>query len=205
MSIDRRPTAERRRQIAEAALRILSKHGVRKLTAVALAADVGISDGTIFRHFKNKQEIVEAAIDKFEAAFEGTYPESGGDPLENLGTFVVRRLKLMRKNPELLRLAFNDRLAEAGGEAGAARVARMVRRSVEFVEDCLGEAQARGLVSEEVPVTLLVWMVIGVVRGAAEQVSAGARKTRPLVGKSPQQIWKVTERFLRSTGGGSIE
>ncbi len=205
MTTPRLPTAERQRQIAEAALRIISRRGVRSLTAAALAAEVGIADGTIFRHFKNKQAIVEAAITLFEAALEQAYPQCDGSPLENLGDFVVCRLTLMRKNPELLQLAFGDRLAEAGGEHGAERVARIVGRSVNFIRTCLLEAQEDGTVSREVPVALLVWMVIGVVRGASSQLPCASRGQESLSSEAPEVIWKAMDRFLRSTGEGAGE
>lgn len=196
---ERLPTAERQRQIAEAALRIISTQGVRRLTAVALAEEVGIADGTIFRHFKDKGEIVNAAIDLFEAALEGTFPPPEGEPLERLGTFFVNRLTLVRKNPELLRLAFNDRLAEAAGDDGATRVERLVGRSVTFVHECLAEAQRKGQVTRDAPVMLLVWMVIGVVRGASTTGTHKVSGQKALSTASPKKVWAALESFLRNT------
>lgn len=196
---ERLPTAERQRQIAEAALRILSTQGVRRLTAAALAEEVGIADGTIFRHFKDKGEIVDAAISRFEEALEGTFPPPEGEPLERLGAFFVKRLALVRKNPDLLRLAFNDRLAEAAGDEGAARVERLIGRSVTFVHDCLAEAQREGQVTRETPVMLLVWMVIGVVRGASATGTHAVPGHEALSTTPPKKVWTILEGFLRST------
>lgn len=196
---ERLPTAERQRQIAEAALRIISTQGVRRLTAAALAEEVGIADGTIFRHFKDKEAIVSAAIDLFEAALEGTFPPKEGEPLERLGSFLQNRLALVRKNPELLRLAFNDRLAEAAGDDGAARVERLVERSVTLVHECLAEAQGRGQITRETPVMLLVWMVIGVVRGASTTGTHYVMARTALSAASPKKVWAILERFLRGT------
>jgi AcrR family transcriptional regulator len=199
MTTKRLPTAERRRQIAEAALRIIAEHGVRRLTAAAVAEEVGIADGTIFRHFRNMEEIVHAAIDFFEVALESTYPPPTEDPLDRLGLFLVARLSLVQKQPELLRLAFNDRLAEAAGEKGAQRIERLVKRSVAFVRQCLKEAQGRGLVTQEAPSLLLVWMVIGVIRGAATGGLLNAAGEETLSSASPEQVWRELESFLRST------
>ncbi len=202
MASERLPTAERRPQIAEAALRIISTMGVRRLTSAALAQEVGIADGTIFRHFKNKQEIVDAAIDLFETAIEGAFPPDEGAPLERLGAFVVMRLTLVCERPELLRLAFNDRLAEAAGEDGAARVGRMVERSLNFVRSCLAEAQEREEITRETPLALLVWVVTGVIRGAAGSDLHRAPQGAGLSNATPEEVWKSLERFLRSTSKG---
>lgn len=196
---ERLPTAERQRQLAEAALRIISTQGVRRLTAAALAEEVGIADGTIFRHFKDKEEIVNAAIDLFEAVLEETYPPAHGEPLERLGSFLVKRLTLVRKNPEVLRLAFNDRLAEAAGDEGAARVERLVGRSVSFVHTCLDEAQSKGQITRDTPVMFLVWMVIGVVRGASTTGPTKVSGRKALSTASPKKVWTTLERFLRNT------
>lgn len=169
------------------------------MTAVALAEEVGIADGTIFRHFKDKGEIVDAAIGLFETALEGTFPAPDGEPLDRLGSFVVRRLTLLRKHPELLRLAFNDRLAEAAGQEGAARVERLVGRSVTFVHDCLAEAQGKGHVTRDAPVMLLVWMVIGVVRGASTTGAHHVPGRKALAAASPKKVWTTLEHLLRST------
>ncbi len=97
MSTPRRPTAERQQQIAEAALRIISGKGVHRLTTQELAREVGISDGSLFRHFKDKAEIIRAAIGFLERTlFEG-FPPQADDPLERLRLFFVRRLELVQR------------------------------------------------------------------------------------------------------------
>jgi len=170
------------------------------MTAAALAEEVGIADGTVFRHFKDKEEIVTAAIDLFEKALKGTFPPPGGEPLDRLGSFVVKRLTVVRANPELLRLAFNDRLAEAAGEEGAARVEQLVGRSVTFIHDCLADAQSMGQVTREVRVMMLAWMVIGVVRGASSAGRHSAPGKKGLADTTPENLWTTLEHFLRSTG-----
>ena len=200
----RLPTAERQRQIAEAALSIISTQGVRRMTTVALAREVGITDGAIFRHFKNKEEIVEAAIDLFEAALEGTFPSPDGEPLARLGAFLVNRLTLVRKHPELLRLAFNDRLAEAAGQQGADRVAQIVGRSMAFVHECLAEAQSKGEITSKTPVMLLVWMTIGVIRGASSnhpnhRLESHIPGSKNLATAPPKEVWATLENFLRNS------
>ncbi len=74
-----------------------------------------------------------------------------------------------------------------------------------FIQGQLVEAQGCGLVSARFPVTLLVWMVIGVVRGAAGQMPGGTRESKQLSSKSPLHIWKTLEQVLRATSEEHVE
>lgn len=158
--------AERRIQIADAALDVIATRGVRGLTATEIAKRVGVADATLFRHFESMQQIVAAAIARFEQRLLSTFPAQTDDPMVDLREFFLRRLALGRKQPMLVRLIFNDRLTEAAGDAEAESVRTIVERSVSFVRDCLLRAQQQGLVTRDVPVEVLLWMVTGVLRGA---------------------------------------
>ena len=100
----RLPTAERRVQIAEAALRIICGFGVRRLTSAALAEQVGIAD-----------------------------------------------------------------------------------------------AQKRGEITSDTSLTLLVWMVVGVIRGASTVQLQRITEAEDLLSATPEQVWASLERFLRTT------
>ncbi|HEY5947848.1 MAG TPA: TetR/AcrR family transcriptional regulator [Kofleriaceae bacterium] len=189
MANERLSSADRKRQIAEAALRILASQGAHRLTAMEISRSLGITDAALFRHFRDKNEIIAAAITRFEELLAGDIVDDLGDPLARLGAFFVRRVGKARSHPEILGLAFNDRLAEIAGPEGAVRVQRMVGRSVGFVRACLEEAQRKRITAADVPADLLVWMVIGCLRGAATATK------RPLV--PPEAVWADLEKLLR--------
>src|SRR5574338_649810 len=131
---------ERRLEIADAALQVISQHDLRGFTAVAIGHEVGLSDGALFRHFPTKEAIVLAAIDRVgELLFEG-FPPEHPDPLERLGDFYRRRMKVIRARPELVRLFASEELSHAAAEEGVRRLAEFRRRSSSFVRSCLEEA-----------------------------------------------------------------
>ena len=75
----RQPTEERRRQIADAALKVIAERGLGRFTTQAIAAEIGVTDATLFRHFASKEDIVLAALDRVEERlFEGFPPEDPG-------------------------------------------------------------------------------------------------------------------------------
>jgi AcrR family transcriptional regulator len=190
------PTPSRKVQIANAALRILAEAGPHRLTARELGAQVGIDNSTVFRHFANKGEIIDAALDEFEAVLEETLPQSAPS-LAALKGFFTQRMALVQRRPEVIRLAFNPGiLAMAGQEAHAARVRAIVGRSVEFIRSCLAAAQSAGEVTAEVPAHALVWVVTGILRGAV----LGSES--PV---APELAWSYVHNLLRKPGAAGPE
>lgn len=167
MTRQRLPAAARRRQIADAALAILAAGGPQQLTAVALARAVGVADASLFKHFSGMAAIVEAAIERFGAALDADLQRPEREPLARLQGFFSARLATLRARPELLQLAFNERLADAAGIAGAARVAAITARSRQFVVANLHDGQRCGQVRGDVAAPLLAMALQGIMRGAA--------------------------------------
>lgn len=174
----RLPAAERRRQIAASALEILATDGVGGLTSRAIAARVGVQDGSLFRHFASKEAIVDAAIDAFESQMAATFPEDVAEPLVALSELFHRRVTLARQRPELLRLALSDRLTEVAGADGSARVRAVVERSVGFIREHLTRARRQRLIRDDVPIEVLVWTFTGVLHGAAGASPAQSSRRR---------------------------
>lgn len=60
----KRMTAEQRRaQIIEAAITLFGRHGFKGATTRALAEALGVSEGTIFKHFPTKSDLYAAAFE----------------------------------------------------------------------------------------------------------------------------------------------
>lgn len=201
----RLPHATRRRQIADAALKIIAEEGLRKFTAVAIAREIGTTDGNVFRHFPSKQAIVLAAVDRIEELLFGDPPASDADPLTRLGKFFRHRVATVTGTPGVARLLFSDDLAHAAGPQGQARVAALKRRSVAVVADCLREARRRRVLAPGVSPRVAGLLVMGALmallggrRGSAEPAATAREAAR---------VWRVLETFLRgrSARGASKE
>ena len=137
-------TEVRRRQIAEAALDVIAEFGLGRFTAKAVAARVGIADGSIFRHFENKQEIVLAAMDCVEESLFAWTDADAADPWVRLEAFFRHRARMIGGGSPVGRLVFSDQLAQAAGAQGEERVRSWQRRSREFLLECLIELEDRG-------------------------------------------------------------
>ena len=189
----------RRREIVDAALRVIAGQGLRRFTAVAIADEIGITDGALFRHFASKEDIVLAAIDRVEQIlFEG-FPPAGRDPLERLGAFFLKRVATIAANPGVGRLVLSDDLAYAAPPPGVKRVASFRMRSVGFIRGCLEEAALAGILAPGIePRQALV-----VVQGSLMALAHAPHLAAPQGGveELSAEVWRWIEARLRRVPG----
>ena len=192
----RKPSGDRRLEIADAALRVIAAEGLGRFTALALAREVGLTDGGLFRHFRSKEEIVDAAIDRVEELlFEGEPPVSQ-DPVERLGAFFRRRVTVLGDHAGISRLLVSEELAKAASASGVERVAGFRRRSLAFVRACLDEAQARGLLTPGLGAEEASIVVLGAILALGH--SPVAAHHAPAARLAPR-VWGALEAFLRGS------
>jgi AcrR family transcriptional regulator len=193
---ERKPADARRREIADAALKVIAEQGLGRLTALAIAREVGVSDAALFRHFPSKEAIVLAAVDRVEEfLFEG-FPPPGSDPIDRLGHFFRQRVAVIRNNPGVARLVGSEQLAQAAPPEGVARVAEFRRRSQSFVRQMLVEAQAQGALAEGLEAEEASVLVLGALLALAHGGGGFAGSS----GRLPERVWMALERALRRRG-----
>jgi len=126
------PGAATREKLMQAAARIVARDGLAAATTAAIAAEAGVAEGTLYRHFESKDDLLIAAYRQMK---QEVFLNAG----EGLDTSMAppERLKLTWRSIYLAyrankdAFAFGQRFAESalaereGGEAGRA-VARMV-------------------------------------------------------------------------------
>jgi AcrR family transcriptional regulator len=186
----RQPTEERRRQIADAALKIIAEQGLGRFTTQAIAAEIGVTDGTLFRHFASKEEIVLAALDRVEEQLFAGFPPDDPDPLARLERFFRFRAALVGANPVIARLAFSEELPHAAGPRGAQQVESWKQRSLDFIVSCVEEAAAQGRLPRGLPVREIGMMVMGTLLALVRfgELTAGPA--------AANRAWAVIERLL---------
>jgi AcrR family transcriptional regulator len=179
----RLPTAQRREQPADAALRLLSTEGARAVTVKNIAKQVGITDGAVFRHFPDVSALFEAAVERFDSQLP-SLPSDELDPLPRLGEFFVARVRVVQSNPDIMSLTLSDRLQELVGGAAAERVQARIVESMAFVGRALRDARERGELDEALAPEVVTWMITGAMRGAARS------------GADPELVWDGVRRAI---------
>lgn len=104
---------ERRAQILQVLARMLEHPEGEKITTAALAAQVGVSEAALYRHFASKAQMFEALIDFIEETvfslanrIIAEQPDGRAQVLE----IVEMLLAFAEKNPGLVRVLAGDAL-----------------------------------------------------------------------------------------------
>ncbi len=134
-------TAER---ILEATEEVLRRHGPAKATVVDVARALGVSHGSVYRHFRTKAALREAVtkrwLDRTSASLGGIAADSGRDPAQRIRDWLAALLEAKRRkagdDPELF-ATYMVLVDENGGAVGehitdlTAQLSRIVRAGVE--------------------------------------------------------------------------
>ncbi|MCA9595441.1 MAG: TetR/AcrR family transcriptional regulator [Myxococcales bacterium] len=190
----RKPTEERRREIAAAAIKIIGERGLREFTAAQLAEEVGIKDATIFRHFKDMNEVKEAALDRLQGLVDAAPDPMAANPLTRLEHFVRLRLHAVSVQPGIQSLIFSDQLSHALGDEGPRRIAELRNRGRDFVRSCLQDAAQQGLIREDTDIESAVLLITGMAMGFLFAAKDGA-VTAPVT-EVEERCWQTVRVML---------
>lgn len=105
---------ERRREIAETALELAASKGIGTVTTQAIADAMGVSQGTVFRHYLNRDEIFHEAVAVIKARVFGRlgtiFADNSTSGAERLEALVRAHLAAIQDNRGVPALLFSDRL-----------------------------------------------------------------------------------------------
>lgn len=169
MSDEKLGTQLRREQIAEAGLELVASQGVKRLSIAAVARRVGLVPSGIYRHFKNKDEMLAAVLDLVEArlgAIVRAAREATSDPLEALKEVLTRHMRFIREGRAIPRMIFADEI-QSGHPERRRRVHRILAGYLGQVAQLVREGQARGQVRPELDPDTVALMFIGTIVPAA--------------------------------------
>ena len=114
--------------ILDAADRLLARYGYKKMTMEDLAQEVGIGKGTIYLHFRSKEEMVLSHIDRLIARLNERLlliARGDGGPAERLKQMLLTRVLFRFDGVQHYTESLSDLLA-------AIRPALLVRRERHF-------------------------------------------------------------------------
>ncbi len=158
---DRRPTGrrrvrlsqeERRAQIVRAAVKLFAERGYARTTTRDIAREAGISEGTIYRHFTSKQDLLSSfiestALQSLQAQFAAR--QGSDDEREMLQHLFEERFALAERHRALMKVAIGEALFDP--ELARAIAKRIAGPAIALLQSFVGERIRRGRFRETDP------------------------------------------------------
>ncbi len=158
-------TETRQQQIIQAAILLIHHGGIQNLTTKNIAAEVGISEQAIYRHFDNKQAILAAIINYFVTCCGGMLDEVSEieDPLLQIRRFMEIHIESFANDPAFATIVFSEEIFQHDSPL-ALRVNQLLDNHVQHITTLVTKAQAAGETSNEYSAGDLAFMIIGSLR-----------------------------------------
>ena len=178
--------------IAEATIQVLLAVGLDRLTTTRVAERAGVSVGTLYQYYPNKQSLLFAVLEhhlnnvmeKVEAACEGARHKPLAEMIRDMvEAFVDAKMERADISVALYRVS-----ADAGGPALIKRISQRSRNAVEAMLQTATDAE---LLPDKVTIDMMLAAMAGVMRSLLE-----AGPSPVTVRKSREQLVLLCQSYM---------
>jgi len=156
----------RRDQVVGAVLKIIGNHGMAGLTTSALAKEVGMSEANLYRHFKNKQEILLETVTQIGERLRqnlDTVMKSCSSPADLLRQIFQLHLRYVGQNKGIPRLVFSDEI-HAGNPELKLRLLETISFYTESLEEFIKAGKKDGSLKQSIDPKATALTMIGIIQ-----------------------------------------
>lgn len=165
MSAQKVDTEIRQEQIVQAALDLIGSHGVQALSIASVAERVGLVPSGIYRHFKCKDDLLNATLDLIGKRLLSNVTlvsKETPDALERLRLLLMREIRLLLENQAIPHVVFSESIF-TGSVDRKARVRAIITGYFQEVEKIVLEGQREGRLRGDVDPLTVALMFKGMV------------------------------------------
>lgn len=157
---------KRRESIIVSTIITLNQVGLQNLSTKLIAKREGVSEGTLFRHFKNKTEILLAVIDQFsqfDDAIIETCRVNKLSSLETIKYFFNAYAEYYENYPEITVIVQSYDSLMCDPELSD-KVRSIIDKRADFIFETVKEAQKNGVIQKNIAARLLEAILSGASR-----------------------------------------
>lgn len=171
--------------ICEATIQVLLSHGAERLTTTRVAERAGVSVGTLYQYYPNKQSLLFAVFDdhmeKVVAAVETACKGACDKTLNDMIRQVVEAFVNVKMDRADISVALYQVFADVGGPALVKRAGQRMRKAI---EEMLQTATDTESAPDKIAIDMMCAAMSGVMRSALES------------GTSPTMVRKMREHLV---------
>jgi AcrR family transcriptional regulator len=171
-------TEIRHEQIAEAALDLIRSDGIHTLSVAAIAESVGIVPSAVYRHYRSKDDVLDAILDLVQTRLMGNVIAVRAETPNALGrlkSLLIRHVRLLAENRAIPQIVFSDGIY-SGSPERKAKVRRVIETYLAEVQRIAQEGQQEGTIRQDTSPETTALTFLGMILPTAvlSNVSDGA-------------------------------
>jgi AcrR family transcriptional regulator len=160
-------TKVRRGQIVNAAREVIIKYGSEHVTVKRIAKEVGISEATIYRHFKSKRDVLSIMIDDIEDTLISEIKLNSTDSLyteKTLEGVIMDHIShiIQRKGVSFQVIA---EIISLGDKRLNKKVYNVINNYTGHIKDLLAEGVKAGVIRQDIDIEAAATLFFGMTQG----------------------------------------
>ena len=186
----------RQQEIINVSVALIADKGIQSLTIKNISQTIGISEPAIYRHFKNKFEILMTLLDSFEliaADVLNSEEIKSLKPLDKIEFFLMDRYKRCSENPKLAKLMFSEENFQ-DDERLAEKVLSIMHAHRTEMHKIISAGQSNGEIRDDIDSISLFRIIFGSMRLLIKQW--GLSGCRFNLVKEGGKLWKDERKIL---------
>lgn len=182
------PADQRRTATVEAVVRLAAEQNPSDITTAAIAQHMGLTQGALFRHFPNKETILQAVMSWVTERLLARVDDAAGtaaSPLAALEAVFMTHIDFVSKHPGVPRMIFGE-LQRPAGSLPRRMVQALIHHYGERLRRLLETGKVQGELDAHLDVDAAAVLFIGTIQGLVMQSLlagdvAGIRRDAPRV------------------------
>lgn len=159
-------TSKRQQEIIESAGKLLMEKGIKGLTTKNLAQEMEFSESALYRHFKNKEDIILLLIrflsENINLRFE-TILKAENNAEEKFLALFLSQFQFFKKNPHFIVIVLSDGLMD-NSEDIKKSIKKLIETNFAALKKIMTDGQESKLFNQEMEADSLVHFAMGTFR-----------------------------------------
>jgi len=199
MSSKHLPAEERRLVTVETVVELAGEQNPSEITTAAIAKRMGLTQGALFRHFPNKDAILQAVMEWVAERLLSRIEKAAdakSSPLDALESMFMAHVAFIGEHPGIPRMLFAE--LQRSGETAPKRMAQaLLRRYGERLNRLFEQGKACGEIDGKLDNEAAATLFIGTIQGLVIQslIAGDASHVR----RSAPKVFAIYQRGIRSS------
>ncbi len=162
-------TGIRQEQIVEAALELIGQQGAYALSIAGIAERVGIVPSAIYRHFKSKDDLLDAILELLRKRLMTNVKrvrKETPEAIQRLKLLLTRHARMVNENQAIPYVVFSDAIY-TGHPERKARVAQIITGYLREIQKIIENGRQEGTIRKDIDTHTTAVMFLGMIFPAA--------------------------------------